>query len=357
MVRLGIVALGAVVAGLLSLSEGHASLHHPDDPMAIPVSVEGVPEPLPFDEFSRRRAVLTNVLDPNRPLVNPNNPTEKSDRGKVADRIDKAKKNLKRTPEQSTALAVDLLRFNKPDEAAGVFRRREGFLANITLAHVAAVQGDWGQAFNYLSIANDPEDSPPPATIPGITSAQLAWQLKLNTEPLKKLFESRLKESRAKEARRKEGLPAELPPDDELPDPIFPVSFANTIGGVLAPDEQAKLPPDALAIVQQLVLWFPGDPRLYWLLAEMYAVKGEFVTAQRIMDSCVGGFKYSNRKVLMQHREAVKKAVQDAIVPDPVPPEPPITLRTVWIYFSVVAAIALFALLRAVVKWKRAPSR
>ncbi len=59
MIRPGLLALGATVTALLALSDGRASLHHPDDPMAIPVSAAGVPEPLPFDEFSRRRAVLT----------------------------------------------------------------------------------------------------------------------------------------------------------------------------------------------------------------------------------------------------------------------------------------------------------
>src|SRR5262249_2367867 len=29
------------------------------------------------------------------------------------------------------------------------------------------------------------------------------------------------------------------------------------------------------AIVQQLLLWMPDDPRLYWLLAELYSVQGK----------------------------------------------------------------------------------
>src|SRR5262249_30870073 len=37
--------------------------------------------------------------------------------------------------------------------------------------------------------------------------------------------------------------------------------------GELAKAEREKLPPDALKIVQQLVLWMPDDPRLQWLLA------------------------------------------------------------------------------------------
>jgi hypothetical protein len=349
--RSGVIAVGVFATLALTLSDGRASLHHPDDPMAIPVSTAGVPEPLPFDEFSRRRAVLMNMMDPNRPLVNPNNPSEKTERGKVAERIEKAKHNPARTPEQSVALAVDLLRFGNAAEAPAALKgQRKGFLPNVTLAHVAAAQGEWGQAFEYLDIANEER---PPAAVPGITSAQLAWQMKLNRGALLKLVQSRWKEARAKDERRREGKPAELPPDDELPDPIFSVDFTKTEGAALAPDEKAKLPSDALATVQQLLLWFPGDPRLYWLLAEVYAATGEFATAQRIMDSCVESFKYSNRKVLMHHREAVAKAVRDLTPADPIPPEAPISLRTVALYFGAVAAVALFAGARAVYKWRR----
>ena len=99
------------------------------------------------------------------------------------------------------------------------------------------------------------------------------------------------------------------------------MNFVNEAGayepGVLAEPRRPKLPPDALATVQQLVLWFPNDMRLYWLLAELYAAKGEFAAAKKIMDECVDSGHYSNRKVLMQHREAVKDA------DEPPRPEPP----------------------------------
>lgn len=367
--RLGLVAFGAVIAGVLLVANGRASLHHPDEPMALEVNAKGEPQALRFEEFSRRRLVLVNMQDANRPFVDPESKNkEKTERGKVADRIAAAQKKPARTPEQSAALAVDLLRFGRAAEAPDALRgQRRGFLPNITLAHVAAAQGEWGQAYQYLDIANEER---PPAAVPGLTAAQLAWQLKLNRGPLLKLVQSRWKEVREKEARRKEGKPAELPPDDELPDPIFPVNFANVTGPALAPAERDKLPPDALATVQQLLLWFPTDPRLYWLLAELYAVKGDFADAQKIMNSCVESLKYSNRKVLMQHREAVAKAAAQLAPPpdDPLlgtdkpaettdPPAPPLTLSTVWWYFGVVGLIALFAGARAVLKWKKGPAR
>ncbi|MBY0458921.1 MAG: tetratricopeptide repeat protein [Gemmataceae bacterium] len=348
--RLGRAVASAALIGLCGLcgpfgsSEGRASLHHPDEPMAVPVTSAGEPEALPFDEFSRRRAVLTNMLNPNRALVNPDNPSEKSERGRAFDRIEKAQKNAKRTPEQSAALAADLIRVGKAGEAAGVFQRRDGFLVNVTLAHAFAAQADWRQASNYLAIANDPEDSPPPKALPGVTPAQLAWQLKLNRGPLKTLFDTR----RAAVGRKES-------PEDERPDPIFPVDWTATgPDGLISPAEKAKLPPDALAVAQQLLLWFPADPRLYWLLAEVFAARGEFAEAQKILDECAWSMTYSNRKLLMQHRESITKAARDAAAKvntdDPAPPDVPFTLGAVWVYFGVVGVIALFALVRALTK-------
>ncbi|AWM41042.1 hypothetical protein GobsT_03630 [Gemmata obscuriglobus] len=335
--------------------------------MAIPVNAQGVPEPLPFSEFARRRLVLMNAGNPDWPLErpNPNDPQKmvRSDRGVLKDRIDRRLKVPQRTQEENVALAVDLLRFRKADDADGtlVGRQRQGYLGNVTLAHIAAAQPspsdpkvlDWARAYNLLTIANE---ETPPKSLPGLTPQQLAWQLKLNNGALLKLFRLRMEEARSRPT-----------PENELPDAIFPVNFAQVADGALVPAERAKLPPDALATVQQLVLWFPHDTRLYWLLAEVYAARGEFAAAERIMNECVSSLAYSNRKVLMSHREAVVKAAKekgpanpeellpaggDAPATDP-PPEVPFTLGAVWVYFGVVGLVALFALVR---KLTRKPS-
>ncbi|VTS02921.1 : TPR_9 [Gemmata massiliana] len=355
MVRHGVVVLGTLVVGLVALSEGRASLHHPEAPMAIPVSEKGVPEALPFEEFGRRRLVLLNAGNPKWPLENtdPRDPTKKirTDRGVVKDRIDKRLALRNRSELDSVALAVDWLRYGQAAEATSALRdQRREFLPNITHAHIEATQGNWDRAFQFLDIANEER---PPKEIPGLKPQELAWQLKLNTGPLLKLVRLRMGEARGDK-------PA---PENELPDAIFPVNFANTVDGALAPAERAKLPPDALATVQQLVLWFPHDPRLYWLLGELYAAKGDFIAARKIMDECVGTFTYSNRKVLMQHREAVTKVADTKgpasddplfVQPDDTPvPAPPLSLGTVWIYFGVVGVVALFAAVRALLRLRK----
>ncbi|MDY3554839.1 tetratricopeptide repeat protein [Gemmata sp. JC717] len=362
--RYGGVAVLVVLASLLTRPAARAALHHPDEPMAVPVNAQGVPEPLPFSEFARRRLVLMNAGNPDWPLErpNPNDPQKmvRSDRGVLKDRIDRRLKVPQRTQEENVALAVDLLRFRKADDADGTLagRQRQGYLGNVTLAHIAAAQPspsdpkvlDWARAYNLLTIANE---ETPPKSLPGLTPQQLAWQLKLNNGVLLKLFRLRMEEARSRPT-----------PENELPDAIFPVNFAQVADGALVPAERAKLPPDALATVQQLVLWFPHDTRLYWLLAEVYAARGEFAAAERIMNECVSSLAYSNRKVLMAHREAVVKAAKekgptnpeellpaagDAPATDP-PPEVPFTLGAVWVYFGVVGLVALFALVRKLTK-------
>jgi hypothetical protein len=153
----------------------------------------------------------------------------------------------------------------------------------------------------------------------------------------------------------------------EEPTPLFPlpergksqspVRFVNDAGvyepGVLASAERDKLPPDALAIVQQLLLWFPLDTRLYWLLAELYAAADDLDSAAVILEECTWSRAYGNRQVLMDHRVAVRAAVAARPRPEP-PPGPPISMRTILIYFGVIGVIGVLALVRALMRRGRA---
>jgi hypothetical protein len=364
--RLAIACLGAATLAVLLSADGRASLHHPDGIVSamIPVSDTGTPEAYPFDEFKRRRLDLRNIGNPDWPLeaINPitnekildkkTGQPRLSERGVVDARVKnaQAKRPETRTADENVALAIDLLRLGRTDDAEGALKgQRNGLLPNVTLAHIAATQGQWARAFDYLDIAN--EERVPPTLDP--KSPKIAWQLKVNRGPLLKLVKLRLAETRG----------PKLQPENELPDQIWPVNFVNDAGtyepGVLAAAEKAKLPggdfAEAIATVQQLVLWFPFDVRLYWLLGELYAAKGEFTSAQEVMDECVNSGRYSNRKVLMQHREAVTKAANVEPPAPPPPPDPvPFTMGAVWWYFGAVGAVALVALVRALLRWSKA---
>ena len=67
---------------------------------------------------------------------------------------------------------------------------------------------------------------------------------------------------------------------------------------------------------------------------KLYAAKGDVQSAMKIMNECADSGRYSNRKVLMQHREVVTKAANVEPPPEEPPPEPePFLGRAVWIYF------------------------
>jgi tetratricopeptide (TPR) repeat protein len=338
-------AFGLAVVVLAAAGPGRASLVSPDDPMAVPVRPDGLGEPFPFDEFRRRYAALTNMLDAR------NNP---ADRQRVLKRIEERSRARNLPPDEAVALAADLLRVGQVDEAVNRLkplyddRDRRGtrtYPITAALVHAHAARGEWAHALNYLPDLFDLD--PPPAR--GLTPAQRAWQTRLDREYLPHYLQLRRAEAEAS---------PRPDPEDEDPTPLFPlpardrpadpVRFVNDAGvyepGALAAAERAKLPPDALAVVQQLLLWFPSDTRLLWLLAELYAADGQLAEAQTILDEAAWSRQYGNRKKLMDHRAAVAAAVEAA---RPKPAELPISLRTVLIYFGAVAAAAVVAAVRA----------
>ncbi|MBA4067001.1 MAG: hypothetical protein C0501_25485 [Isosphaera sp.] len=366
------VALTAVVASAAVLAGvGRASLYTPDDPrFAVPVAADGTPTPLPFDEFKRRLAVLTNAL--NEKLDTP-------DRQAFLKRVADREKQPKRSRDETAALAADLLRVGRVDQALNVLGpRTTDYFGVAALAHAHAVRGDWGEALRHYEGLLDAEM---PAEVKGLSKGQRDWWANLDAGYVPHLYRVRRREADARV-----GLsPAEREQTDAAEEvlPLFPlpgrggkadpVRFVNARGeyepGVLAPAEKAKLPPDAIAVVQQLLLWHPGETRLYWLLAELYAAAGDPDAAYKILDECTWGRSYGNRKVLVAHRQAVRAAAdarprpaapEDAVIgatPDPAPPPPPveqpISMRTVAVYFAAVAAVAVLAFVRTVARRAR----
>ncbi len=128
-------------------------------------------------------------------------------------------------------------------------------------------------------------------------------------------------------------------------DDIFGVKFVGESGeyeaGVLAAVEKAKLPKDAIAIVQQLLLWLPGDARLLWLLGELYNASGDFDSALMVFNECLDSRRFDTPK-LREHRQAVMAA----IAARPAPPIAWLPGQTrVWAV-GILAVLVLFVLLR-----------
>ena len=290
-----LVAFGIFAAAAILAAPIFASLYQPEEPMAVPVRPDGVGEPLPFEEVRQRMVTLANIGDP-RPTTEgkPNR-----DRAKVLARVFAFQQDRKPTPDELAIHCVDLLRLGNTDPREGdpglyvnkavdllAPRTRDrvpNYFIHTTLAEVHAARGEFREAIEYHEAALI--DSEMPATVKGWTEPQRNWIKKLDSDYLPHYL--RIRKAEMEVSARKS-------PETEEPTPLFPlpvknklsepVRFANDSGqfevGSLAKVEREKLPPDAVAIVQQLLLWFPTDTRLFWLLAELYAAEGKLDQAQ-----------------------------------------------------------------------------
>ena len=83
-------------------------------------------------------------------------------------------------------------------------------------------------------------------------------------------------------------------------DPIFddpgkpPLRFVGDSGsfevGKIASAEKAKLPPDAIEIVEQLLIWLPDDIRLCWQLGELLNARGDVESAKIVFKEILDKF-------------------------------------------------------------------
>jgi len=248
-------------------------------------------------------------------------------KGKAKERIDRRMPMVaKLSADELTGLSADLIRMGRDAEAIGILAPKSRdrspdyrHIANLVFAH--ANNGDWQAAYDRQdSLLLDVD---PPTNVTGLTKDQLAWLLRLDREGIRRWLQIR-------RVIANKPTPEQAPGEDTQVYPLFedaqkqPVKFVNDKGiyepGKLAAAERAKLPPDAIAIVQQLALWSPGDSMLLWLLAELYAADGRLVDAADAFDQCTAR-ALTKPKSLMEHRAAVRAAVER--LPKPAPIELP----------------------------------
>ncbi|CAN5115955.1 hypothetical protein BH11PLA2_BH11PLA2_37810 [soil metagenome] len=197
---------------------------------------------------------------------------------KVHDRYDQIISSVKRSPEELASLAADAVRLRHYDTAIELLtpltrERIPNFAVLYNLAHAYAQKGDWASAVRVHESAL--LDTEFPETIPNA-----AWMKRVEKDYYRRWLKLHDAESKLK-----------LPPEN-----LFPLF-------------EGPPPPDAVAIVQQLLLWAPDDVRLYWLLAELYKDRGRPRQALRIYDSLLSQDRQYYRRLVREHREAVAAIV------------------------------------------------
>jgi hypothetical protein len=80
--------------------------------------------------------------------------------------------------------------------------------------------------------------------------------------------------------------------------------------------ERTKLPPDDVALVQQLALWLPADGRLLWLLGELANAHGDVRTAASILEGVVTEFAMTTPEAREQRKRFRTAADDIAKLPD-----------------------------------------
>jgi hypothetical protein len=372
-----VIAMGSVLSLCLSTKPSHASIYSPDDTsFNVQVGPNGKAQVFDFEKrFKPLILRLTNLVDERKIDGNDVN----GDRQAYLKLIKEYEKKRNPSAEDVAAHAGYLLRIGDLDKALNLLipRRndpRPSYFVFVTLGHIYATRGgdDWRDALQYHQ--EGLLDSAMPPTVKGITAAEREWLNELDTYCIPHYYRISKREAEIRKGKSQLELDKLLEAEEVLPlfpiprakEPVAPVRFVNDAGvyqpGQLAAAEKAKLPEDAIAIVQQLVLWFPRDARLYWLLAELYAANGHYSNAAYLFDRCSGALQFSKRKIMMDHRAAVRTVADkdqsggdvaltqnstDTSVDTP-QVEPPISMKTIWYYFGAIGLVAVFAVVRGI---------
>jgi tetratricopeptide (TPR) repeat protein len=282
-------------------------------PPTSPLITAGVVKPLYFEQFRDELDKLTAIADPKKP-VGP-----RAAEIKLRDQF-LARGMAKLSPTEMAQLGALQWRLRDGDTALNTLKQAtirdsRNFWALTNLGSVHQSLGQLREALSQLEAARDVFPDPSPDGLGGAGD----WFKQAENYQFK-LLRTRLRESMGRPAG---GRP--VPATDV--DALFDVKFVGPSGkyeaGKLADAERTKLPNDAVAIVQQLLLWFPEDPRLVWLLGELYNADGNLEAASKMFDLCVWSRRYESptlrdhQRIVQEAYEAQAKAANQAPAPSP----------------------------------------
>src|SRR5262245_57428449 len=122
-----------------------------------------------------------------------------------------------------------------------------------------------------------------PRQVPGWTAERLRWQRRADVIYLT-LLRQRYQES----LRQPPGVGTkEITLDKLFPGVRFIGPGGKYVAGEIDVRMQDKLPSDAVALVEQLILWLPHDMPLRWLLGEVLNAQGDIHSAHNLIDDLV----------------------------------------------------------------------
>lgn len=352
-----------------------AGLYTLDDPCPFTVNADGSANPLPHPLFV---ALLVDRFAPRVPLnpaipgtldwyVDPNG-DEAIARASYTARLGQVL--AARWPQARTLSKSDLaahtaimIRFGAAQQALNLLDRGRiagEYALKANRVHAFAADGQWADA-----VTNLPDDpTTPPAPLDGTTPEQFRWQRALDQGAYSRWLSIREAEGRTKPTAA-----------DLIPDALFETADGTAIRYWVSADEAAKLPPDAVAVVQQLLLWAPWDAKLLWTLAEVYLAKGKVREAHSAFDMVYNGREYRSPRLLGQHLQRVAEEFaklppedtpltlpDNTVAPPPAPPLvfgliDPLAFTMAVVVFAAVLLLMFALQVRAAVRRRRATSR
>jgi hypothetical protein len=291
-----------------------AGLYSTEEPFSFEIGADGLAKPIQFaGGFDTMVAGFREISVQPR---NPGDPLTFS-RKTYLDRVEQTRKkgSAALSTEAIATYTADLIRLNRADEVLNLLHpiardpRRGGFIVYAHLARAHAARGEWSEAKEQQQMAVRYTEFP--TSFGRLTKAQLAWLKRVERDYYLPLLARRAEEPRRPGRDLREEVDAIFPsvaPPKRNESPVrFVGPSGEYIAGSIADEERKKLPSDAIAIVQQLVLWHPHDARLYWLLGELYNADGDVETAAKILDHCSFNMGYSN-PTLLRHRQILQQA-------------------------------------------------
>ncbi len=278
----GWVASLALIVGLTVAPRAEAGLYNLVEPD------EGRLDP---DYINRYRTTLLDLRSIGMEKVDADNPLRR--RYRMFHELGKSGSVMGLTLEQKISYGAVLIRIGQPDQAVQLLMPlSRQHPKNIPLqCNLAMAYHQWGNLRSASDHLSDTLKRVWPKNWENLSDEQRDYLLNLgwNEGPFYENRKYEVAYLRLLDQRKRE--PKGAPLRDEQVDALFgepAIKYVDDKGsfapGYVAPAERAKLPKDALEIVQQLLVWMPNDLRLKWQLAEVYNAQASGGSSKRKAD-------------------------------------------------------------------------